>query len=484
MNSMFSVYNDMKAKSSVDDARKGLKTLGIHPISLKYTYLELDLSKKKLSGTDICGSFPHVIYLNISNNDITSLEYLSALSCIVQLDASNNKLTECLDFIPRHCTEKTPTSSGHTEIGSMLTMVDLSDNDIAHIGSQLKNHPFIECLFLGGNRISKISGMKELKFLRVLDLSRNMISSIHGLTNLNIRELNLEANKLTTLDGLASLNHLTSLNVSKNFIESLSPLKACSQLSYLDVSENRILEIKQVTALKELEWMNILIMEGNPCYRKDFYRLRVLFRLPNLRRLDKVNVSFEEKIRAFNLYKTADGDLQLREKVFSKYLPKEEFVDYCSQQLPFDDEGTQGDGDEAAGQWGSSAENSTTGAGDAAALPEEEQNQPPSATTFHQHTPPPIEVDPVADDNSSQASTNKENIGDLPSEATLRRKVFAHSLSCSNYSAIMFFPSSKGRLVSGEWIGNPSTERGVESRGHMVGSRIHLQSHRRPWRSD
>ena len=312
----------------MDDAKKGLKTLGMHPVSLKFSYLELDLSNKNLSTAEICESFPSIAYLNISTNNIQTLKNLEKITCLIQLNASKNQLTSCLDFNPPHCTHESPTSIGHTNIGSMLTLVDLSDNAIDNLGTNLKNHPFIECLILKGNRITVISGLADLRFLKILDLSNNLIQSIQGLENLNIRELNLEGNKLTTLDGLTSLEKLTSLNVSKNLIESLAPLRNCRSLSYIDASDNRILQIKEVSALKNLEWLNILILQDNPCYKKDHYRLRALYRLPNLKRLDMITVSFEEVIRASNLYKRDGGDLLSRERVFAKYLPRDEFVDY------------------------------------------------------------------------------------------------------------------------------------------------------------
>lgn len=57
-------------------------------------------------------------------------------------------------------------------------------------------------------------------------------------------------------------------------------------------------------------------------------RSRVIYFLPYLVQLDKMVISAEEKIRALNLYKSTDGDLDLRKDVFAKYFPNETFVDY------------------------------------------------------------------------------------------------------------------------------------------------------------
>lgn len=152
--------------------------------------------------------------------------------------------------------------------------------------------------------------------LQVLDLSYNKITAIEGLENLPIQELNLSHNSITSLEGLSNLPNLTSLNVSDNNIVSFFPLASCSQLSYLDSSKNRITHIRQVEFLKDIPWLKVLLLTDNPCYRKVFYRyilvsisvvydflpddvdrLRVIFRLPKLERLDHVNVSNNERVR-------------------------------------------------------------------------------------------------------------------------------------------------------------------------------------------
>ena len=63
-----------------------------------------------------------------------------------------------------------------------------------------------------------------------------------------------------------------------------------------------------------------------------------MFRLPNLQRLDTIKVSADERIRAYNLYNSSEGDLSMREEVFCRYLPTEQFIDYAIEQLPIDEE--------------------------------------------------------------------------------------------------------------------------------------------------
>jgi len=123
-----------------------------------------------------------------------------------------------------------------------------------------------------------------------------------------------------------------------------------------------------------------------------------------------INASIEEKIRAFNLYKAPEGDLQSREKVFTKYLPNDEFVDYSTQQLPFDDEAdvveVENDGSDDF-----PVINGVIMRGDESSLSQSQIQQ--------------LIQQEQADDNSSHSSnlSMQEKISDLPSLTSIRNKV-------------------------------------------------------------
>ena len=63
-----------------------------------------------------------------------------------------------------------------------------------------------------------------------------------------------------------------------------------------------------------------------------------MYRLPNLKRLDSTLVSPDEKIRAFNLYRSPEGDLAMRETVHQRFLPDVPFEDFSAESLPCDEE--------------------------------------------------------------------------------------------------------------------------------------------------
>jgi Leucine-rich repeat (LRR) protein len=79
-------------------------------------------------------------------------------------------------------------------------------------------------------------------------------------------------NRISSLEGITSLKYLTSLNISHNLVYSLLPLRDCVNLTYLDVSYNSIGFIRQVDYLNEIPWLQVLIMKGNPCVNKAYFR--------------------------------------------------------------------------------------------------------------------------------------------------------------------------------------------------------------------
>lgn len=305
--------------------KRGLGVLGKHPILLNHTYLELKVPTGDVENIDILENFPNLMYVNIAKNKVADLKVLQNLPSLVQLDASNNELTECLDFTLARCTGDNAWSDGDTALGSMLTLANLSFNKIGTL-PDLSHHIHLEVLILANNSISTIEGLSALKFLNVLDLSNNKISRIQGLGDLPIQELNLGGNSINSLEGLDKLPRLSSLNVSNNDVMSLSALKECKQLRVLNACGNRVVYIRQAEFLSELPWLGVVELMGNPCSRKQYYRRRVLYRIPKLERLDKSNVSPEERIETANLYGLeSGGDLNERAGIFNKHYPQDQF---------------------------------------------------------------------------------------------------------------------------------------------------------------
>ena len=309
-----------------------LYAMGKHPLSLKHTFLGMNASNLSLENVSLLENYSNLCYLDISSNAIYSdgLLVLKKLPTLIQLNASSNNIEEILDFSPPLCNEYNMWSTGHKAFGSVLTLLDLSNNKITSMVSQsesnLKPHRFLECLLLGHNQITNISGISDLKYLKVLDLSNNKLTSIESLDGLNIEELKLSCNMIKTLKGLENISRLTTLHINGNQINCLAPLTNCLQLKKIDICNNSIDNIRQTEFLSQLPLLMSLLMTGNPCCSKKYYRYRVINKLPLLKQLDLTIVSSDEKVCAMNLYQ--GGDLSLRCETLERFIPGEIFIVY------------------------------------------------------------------------------------------------------------------------------------------------------------
>ena len=325
-----------------DIIKEGLGCLGRHPILINHAFLELNLSgHKDLVDIGPLCKYTNIMYLDISDNQVSDVSVLQKMPALTQLRASDNRIESCLDFAPPLCTSENAWSSGHRAVGSLLSSVDLRGNAIAQI-NDLSRHKLIEVLLLGRNFISKIEGLSNLSNLKVLDLSYNNLCAIEGLRGLMIQELNLRGNRIEDLSALGAeeLPRLTVLDLAENRIKTLKPLRACDHLSFLDVRDNKLEAIRQVEFLKDLKSLEVLYFIGNPAARKPHYRKRIIFRLPHIDRIDFTKVSSEEKVRGYNVYPeiSNEGDQRERKEVHNRYLPGEEFMDF---NVPLYDEELQ-----------------------------------------------------------------------------------------------------------------------------------------------
>eukprot|EP01024_Parvocaulis_polyphysoides_P065881 TRINITY_DN7705_c1_g1_i1.p2 TRINITY_DN7705_c1_g1~~TRINITY_DN7705_c1_g1_i1.p2 ORF type:complete len:195 (-),score=43.81 TRINITY_DN7705_c1_g1_i1:41-625(-) len=133
-------------------------------------------------------------------------------------------------------------------------------------------------LALSTNCIEKISSLAGMDSLQILSLGRNQIKKIE----------NLEAVADT----------LEELWLSYNQIEKLAGVEKLQALRVLFLSNNKIKDWSEIEKLGALEKLEDLLLVGNPLYN-DYkevseYRIEVLKRLPNLKKLDGQPVDVDE----------------------------------------------------------------------------------------------------------------------------------------------------------------------------------------------
>lgn len=139
-------------------------------------------------------------------------------------------------------------------------------------------------LALSTNNIEKISSLSGMDELKILSLGRNQIK------------------KIENLDGVADT--LDELWVSYNFVEGLKGIEKLHNLRVLYLSNNKIKEFDALEPLKALEKLEDLLLVGNPLYPDksenptqlgSAYRIEVLKRVPQLKKLDGIPVDMDER---------------------------------------------------------------------------------------------------------------------------------------------------------------------------------------------
>lgn len=147
------------------------------------------------------------------------------------------------------------------EYSSTLEKLDLSVTDANYDTKRLTNEDIVGLKYmtnlkeldLSNNEISDISVLENLTTLEVLNLENNtwwgsydsVVIDITPIGNLvNLKELNISRNDLSSLHSLSSLNKLEVLDISNNKIIVVNELNGLNNLKKLDVSENPIETIK------------------------------------------------------------------------------------------------------------------------------------------------------------------------------------------------------------------------------------------------
>ena len=123
-----------------------------------------------------------------------------------------------------------------------LTVINLNDNKLIEIPSNIKLFQDLKELYLRNNRIVNITDETMLlQKLEILRLSYNYINNIDNLKLKNIKELCLTGNNLTSIsDNINTCTNLVKLYCSDNEINRIANLNTLKKLKYLRIGYNPI----------------------------------------------------------------------------------------------------------------------------------------------------------------------------------------------------------------------------------------------------
>ncbi|XP_017478724.1 PREDICTED: protein C21orf2-like isoform X6 [Rhagoletis zephyria] len=112
----------------------------------------------------------------------------------------------------------------------------------------------------------------------------------------SIKKLNCWGSDLSDVSIIKRMRGVEVLALSVNKITTLQPFEDCHKLQELYLRKNNIQDINEIAYLQSLPALKYLWLEENPCCDRvgPNYRQTVLRALPNLKKLDNVEVTQEE----------------------------------------------------------------------------------------------------------------------------------------------------------------------------------------------
>lgn len=297
---------------SFNEASRCLNTLGKDESGVRYAYLMLTAVEKKLTDISVITKFKHLLYLDLSGNclNLDGIQPVCELPYLLYLKAERNVIeSAALKSIP------------------FLQVLILNQNQIAETNDIVQK--MLETLELGENSLYTAQFQEDqMDELKSLSLHGNYLLDTSGTYPRNVENLCLNRNRIMKITPhICKLKHLKVLNLRDNFIRKLNGFTSeLENLTYLNLRGNKIRKTRQFRKLQCLPKLDTLIVLENQLYRKEKenlveeetaeeeeneevdelserddddeekrIRLTLLVLLPNLKRINKVEVSDEER---------------------------------------------------------------------------------------------------------------------------------------------------------------------------------------------
>ena len=136
------------------------------------------------------------------------------------------------------------------------------------------------------------------KLTEEIILNRGKASSLSEIKNLSLWGM-----KLNDISIVAKLPNVETVTLSVNEITTLKPFKNCKKLRELFLRKNHIKDLSELTNLQGLPLLQTLWLSDNPITDVDNYRQIIIGMFPNLKKLDEVDITDQERNKAKTFFK-------------------------------------------------------------------------------------------------------------------------------------------------------------------------------------
>ena len=302
---LFAYYNkitDIDALSSLSKLYYlhlgGNKIKDIQALSelenLKYLYIY----KNEIEEISALSSNPKLYVLHIRENKIVDVSPLAELRYLKYLYADKNCLTD-FSSLPSHVKVYGKTKQNNIAMcregvndvvindAKLLSCVRSSlrlSGSQTPTTAQLLGLKYLSCRGKGLTN-QNIVELKKMPNVETVYFYKSNISNLSYFSELkNLKRLDLNYNKLSSLEGIESLKELEYFSAYRNSISDLTPLKSLKKLRVLQLGYNR--KISDVRPLSGLTNMSYLYLYGN--------NIRDISSLKSLRNLRTLSLSYNK----------------------------------------------------------------------------------------------------------------------------------------------------------------------------------------------
>ncbi|KAL1139621.1 hypothetical protein AAG570_006602 [Ranatra chinensis] len=143
-------------------------------------------------------------------------------------------------------------------------------------------------LTISGNQLHSVQFLLGAPNLEEIDLSRNTLQRIrpggHPLNLISLVKLNISDNYLTSISDLreANLPSLQVLNVSRNLLASLEGVQGLGSLVELYAAANKITTVDNIASIRPWKSMKIIDVSHNSIDESPVFRKFILFHMPKI----------------------------------------------------------------------------------------------------------------------------------------------------------------------------------------------------------